>query len=134
MKKTQNNYKTITNNFNHMLKNGSFGIKINSFKRYSSKNKAHINFTIAKKLKQLMYNKKIKVWLNLNLNLNLTKLNTESRMGKGKGNIHENAVFLKPGDVLYEFSDFSNFEKLKFIKYLKKKLPFKFKYVNKFNN
>lgn len=50
-------------------------------------------------------------------------------MGKEKGNVYENAVFLKTGDMLYEFSNFSNFGILKLVKYLKKKPPFKFKYA-----
>lgn len=134
MKKTQNNYKKIINNSNHLLKYGSFGFKVNSFEKYNLKNKTHTHFIILKKIKKLVYNKKIKIWSNLNLNLNLTKLNVESRMGKGKGDIYENAVFLKPGDILCEFSNFSNAEKQKLFEYIKKKISIKIKNINKFNN
>ncbi|MGH1163429.1 ribosomal protein L16 [Bacillus mycoides] len=68
------------------------------------------------------------------MNLNLTKLNLESRMGKGKGSIYENAIFLKPGMILYEFDNFPISQKIKLFKYLKKKIFAKIIYIYKYNN
>lgn len=117
-----------------MLKFGSFGFKINCYKRYNFSNYVQVQLIVLKKLKQLNNNKKIKSWSNLNFNMYLTKLTTESRMGKGKGNIYERAIFFKPGDILYEFDKtYVDVEKQLF-KHLNKKLFTKIYSIRKYNS
>jgi ribosomal protein L16/L10AE len=64
------------------------------------------------------------------MNSTLTSLSTESRMGKGKGAIYAKFCYIKPGQIIFEFSGISLYQ-IKFIhNFLRNKCPFKIKITN----
>nr|YP_010947454.1 50S ribosomal protein L16 [Mimica arnoldii]WGO62540.1 50S ribosomal protein L16 [Mimica arnoldii] len=107
-KKTHNNYKKIRKHSCHILKYGTYGIKVSSFGQITETSANSLNCFILKSIKKLRNEKSIKFWNLIFFNLNLTKLSSESRMGKGKGTIFSKAVFFRPGKIIFEFEGLTN--------------------------
>nr|YP_009774152.1 ribosomal protein L16 [Caulacanthus okamurae]QIZ74769.1 ribosomal protein L16 [Caulacanthus okamurae] len=107
-KRTHNKYRLKFKHSNHILRFGKYGLKSDTF---SLLKEAQMNFLkrsfLQSSVKVKDKKKSVKIWSRLCFNLALTKLSSESRMGKGKGLFHEKALFLKPGDILFEFDGVS---------------------------
>lgn len=103
-KKSHNKY-PITNSFlRHTLRFGNSGFKSLSSSRLTENQLNCLKKLIKKKLDELtISNKFYKVWCLASVNKTLTKLSLESRMGKGKGDIVDQFVFIKSGTILFEF-------------------------------
>lgn len=132
MKKTHNKYKKHKKHKKHLLKLGHYGLKVRSYIRISKTQKNYLLNVTAKKMKEVLNNRKVKIWSNLCLNQNLTKLSAESRMGKGKGAIFESSTFIQPGIILLEFDQIRKEHFLNIYKYLKKKISVNITYVEKY--
>jgi len=99
--------KTLTSNC-HLLRFGSCGFKLLNSVRLETEQLNSLKRSLTKKLKNLSsHSKDYKLWILLKPNKTLTKLSLESRMGKGKGAIYTEAVFLKKGTIIYEFQNLS---------------------------
>jgi ribosomal protein L16/L10AE len=59
------------------------------------------------------------------MNSTLTALSPESRMGKGKGSVYTKSCYVKPGQILFEFSGVSLIQIKLLHNFLKRKLPIK---------
>nr|YP_010199812.1 ribosomal protein L16 [Gracilaria tikvahiae]UAD89820.1 ribosomal protein L16 [Gracilaria tikvahiae] len=127
-KKTHNKYSLKLKQSNHILKYGSFGIKSLSFNRLTKNQLNALKWIILKKLKLVTNNKKtFRFWTILSLNLTLTKFNIESRMGKGKGSIYTQAIYIRPGMILFEFDNITEQQMQNLFNYILKKISFKVK-------
>ena len=125
-RKAHNSYSLKYNQNISFIKFGKFGIKILSFGNLTENQFNSINRSLANHLKKSIGDKKkVKVWSLVLLNSSVTKLSSESRMGKGKGNVYNKAVFLKPGTILFEFSEISKQQMNEVFNFLKKKVTFK---------
>lgn len=110
----------------HIIRFGEFGIKSVSFGRLNKIQLLSIERSIIQKIKSLTSNNRsFKIWNLLLLNFCLTKLSSESRMGKGKGAIYTEAVFIKPGMILFEFKGLTNQQILEIFRFLKKRISLK---------
>ena len=90
----------------HLLRFGSCGFKVLSDLQLNQEQINSMNRFLNKKIKNASnYSKKVKIWTFLNPNKTLTKLSLESRMGKGKGAIYTEALFIKKGSIIYEFNN-----------------------------
>jgi ribosomal protein L16/L10AE len=130
-KKFHNNHKNILNYKCHILKLGSFGIKTITGGRLTE---IKVNILLRLLNKNLKFISKksnsIKFWNSIFMNSTLTSLSTESRMGKGKGAVYAKFCYIKPGQIIFEFSGISLYQ-IKFIhNFLKNKCPFKIKITN----
>ena len=106
IKKTHINPSKMLANSRHLLKFGHYGFKILTNTRLTSLQLTSLNRILNRKLKSLpTRTKNYKLWFFSAPNKTLTKLNLESRMGKGKGSIFTEAVFLKKGTIIYEFQN-----------------------------
>nr|YP_009504389.1 ribosomal protein L16 [Gracilaria chouae]AWX65726.1 ribosomal protein L16 [Gracilaria chouae] len=129
-RKTYNKYSLKLNQSNHILKYGRFGIKSLSFSRLTKNQLNALKWIISKKLKVVTNNKKkFRFWTLLSLNLTLTKFNIESRMGKGKGSIYTQAVYIRPGMILFEFDNITEQQMRNLFNYIFKKISFKVKFI-----
>lgn len=109
LRKTHRKIAHNLNYQNHLLKTGSYGLKIMSNLRLGEKQIISLERTLKIKLKKLLIQgQKPKIFWNLEPNKTLTKLNLESRMGKGKGSIYTKALFLKRGSIIYELININN--------------------------
>nr|YP_009541980.1 ribosomal protein L16 [Synarthrophyton chejuense]AYR06650.1 ribosomal protein L16 [Synarthrophyton chejuense] len=115
-------HKKIINNLIstcHLLRFGSIGFKTTSRGFLLKEQISSIDRVIQTKQKNLTLNsKKLKIWRLVYTNKTVTKLNLESRMGKGKGSIFTEGIFIKPGFMFYEFQNLNlnqAFELLNFI-------------------
>ena len=132
LKKKHEIYSLKYNQSNKVVRFGKFGIKVLTFNRINETQLNSINRFLLYYIKKISSNKKkIKVWNFLRLNITLTKLNSESRMGKGKGNIYTKAIFLKPGVIIFEFSEITKPQILELFYHLKKRIPFKMSLLEK---
>ena len=126
MKKT---HKIFPNNLTysrHLLQFGSCGLKILSDLKLTKNQLNSLERFINQKLKNLTkYSRKYKVWSTVFTNRTLTKLSLESRMGKGKGSIYTEVLFLKQGSIIYEFQNLKLQQIIEVYKFLKNKLPVK---------
>nr|YP_009684859.1 ribosomal protein L16 [Gloiopeltis furcata]BBK20772.1 ribosomal protein L16 [Gloiopeltis furcata] len=122
--KKHNSYSIKKTQASPILQFGRFGIKTLSFSRLTENQFSLINRGLTKYLKKVTGGKKTtKLWTVKTLNLTLTKLSSESRMGKGKGSIYAKGVFLRPGDVIFEFEGISC-QQMRFIfSFLKNQIP-----------
>nr|WOA02283.1 ribosomal protein L16 [Gloiopeltis furcata] len=106
--KKHNSYSTKKKQPNSILQFGRFGIKALSFGRLTENQFNLISRGLAKYLKKITGGKKTaRFWPRKTFNLTLTKLSSESRMGKGKGSVYTRGVFLRPGDIIFEFEGVS---------------------------
>jgi len=135
MKKTHNKYKNQINHSKHLIKFGSFGFKSKSFFRLTKQKHILLFNLILKKIKLLTNNsKQIKIWNRLVFNQNLTKLPLESRMGKGKGAIYENASFLLPGSIIFEFTGLTKENLSEILFFIKSRIGKNIILVSRYNN
>nr|AVK39554.1 ribosomal protein L16 [Paralemanea sp.] len=129
-KKCHNNYKTSTNCRRHILNFGLCGIKSVTAGRLTELHMNNLLRLINKSLKQHSKNlNSIKFWNLVHMNSTLTALSPESRMGKGKGSIYTRSCYVKPGQLLFEFSGIGVNQLKSFNSFLEKKLPMKTKIV-----
>ena len=90
----------------HLLKSGGYGFKLLNNVSLKTEQIAALNRIVQRKLKEFStHSKKPKSWTLLQTNKTLTKLSLESRMGKGKGPIYTEVVFLKKGSIIYQFQN-----------------------------
>lgn len=100
---------------------GNWGLKTNSYGFISKK-----QYLLIKQLIQKI-NKKIK--FNITFNKVTTKKSLETRMGGGKGLIHEEQYFIKPGSIFLECYN-TSFEMIFFIsKIIYNKISLKLKLI-----
>lgn len=126
MKKTHTNINKTLTNSNHLLKFGSHGLKISSNLRLTKNQLICLDRSLLKKLKNLDTQiKNYKLWSFITLNKTLTKQPLESRMGKGKGNILTEVVFLRKGSIIYEFQNIKVQSIKEIFSFFKKYLPSK---------
>nr|YP_009515557.1 ribosomal protein L16 [Kumanoa ambigua]AVK39507.1 ribosomal protein L16 [Kumanoa ambigua] len=129
--KRHNLYKKNLNHKCHILKFCYFGIKAVNFGIVTKNKNIFLQKLLDKQIK--LISKKfyaIKMWNLISMNSTATVLNPESRMGKGKGNISTQFCYIKPGQILFEFSGISKQQAIQIYKCLKFKLPLKIKMVN----
>ena len=126
MKKTHTIFPKTSTNSNHLLKLGSYGFKISSSLRVTKNQLILLERLLARKLKTLSCSIKLyKSWSFIKLNKTLTKLPLESRMGKGKGSILTEVVFLKKGTIIYTFQNLKRQQIEEIFLLFKKYLPTK---------
>lgn len=88
--------------------------------------------SLVKKLKSFSHHSKnYKVWLTIQPNKTLTKLSLESRMGKGKGPIYTEVLFLKKGSIIYEFKNLTFQQTKEFFNFVKNQISVKLSLVSK---
>lgn len=130
-RKFHNNHKNILNYKCHILKLGSFGIKSITGGRLTE---VKVNILLRLLSKNLKFISKksnsIKFWNSVFMNSTLTSLSTESRMGKGKGAVYTKFCYIKPGQVIFEFSGISLYQIKLVHNFLRNKCPFKVKIIN----
>lgn len=126
MKKTHTIFPKILTNSNHLLKSGSYGFKISSNLRLTKNQLVLLERSLMIKLKTLSCSiKTCKLWSFIKLNKTLTKLPLESRMGKGKGSVLTEVVFLKKGTIIYTFQNLKRQQVEEIFLLFKKYLPVK---------
>nr|YP_009445902.1 ribosomal protein L16 [Betaphycus gelatinus]ATX68843.1 ribosomal protein L16 [Betaphycus gelatinus] len=130
-RKTHNNYRLICKHSCHVLKYGNQGIKVSSFGRLTNVQINSLNRCVLKIIRKFKNKKSIKLWNLVLLNFNLTKLSSESRMGKGKGAVFSKAVFIRPGNIIFEFEGVSLQQTLLILSSLKKLSHLKLSIVKK---
>nr|YP_011017706.1 ribosomal protein L16 [Griffithsia okiensis]WQF69529.1 ribosomal protein L16 [Griffithsia okiensis] len=129
--KTHNKFSNNFNQSKHLLKFGTFGIKVLENYLIEKSKLDSLHFILIRKFKNLESKKKIKVWNYLILNYSLTKLPLESRMGKGKGAIFSSGIFLNSGNIIFEFSNINLNEALEIFFCINKKISIKLKLIQK---
>ncbi len=124
IKKThKKTHKTLTSNC-YLLKFGSCGFKILDSLQLETEQLNSLDRSLLKKLKNLStHPKDWKLWSLLHTNQTLTKLSLESRMGKGKGAIYTEALFLKKGTIIYEFQNLTFQQLSEVFEFIKNQLP-----------
>jgi large subunit ribosomal protein L16 len=70
-----------------------------------------------------------KIWIRIFPNLPISSKPIETRMGKGKGNVSEWIIYIKPGMVLYELSNVPKIKALTALKNAALKFSFKTKII-----
>lgn len=110
-----------------LLYNSLFGLK--TLKNYRIKQKFLENI---KNLFLRKFKDKKKIKFKIFANIGITKKPIDVRMGKGKGNIDHWIAKIKMGQIIFEIFDLPLKIALKFLKKIKKKLPFKTKIVYKY--
>ena len=116
----------------HLLKFGSFGLKILSDFSLTREQITSLERSLTRKLKSIShYSKKYKMWPFIQPNKTLTKLSLESRMGKGKGPIYTEALFLKRGSIIYEFKNLTSQQIREVFNFIKKQISVKLLLVSK---
>nr|AYR06607.1 ribosomal protein L16 [Renouxia sp.] len=131
IKKLHNSYPLSLTYSKHVLKFGIIGFKAMSSECLTKEQLDSVTWILKKKLKSLINNKTPKVWSLILLNRTLTCLSAESRMGKGKGTVYTQAFFVKPGFILFEFSNISKSQALEILKFIKKRIPIKMSLICK---
>nr|YP_009441345.1 ribosomal protein L16 [Lympha mucosa]ATN23354.1 ribosomal protein L16 [Lympha mucosa] len=130
-KKYHKKYKKNINYQRHILKFGFFGVKSSTAGRLTEIRIHILLRLINKKLRVISKNSNsIKFWNLIFMNSTLTSLSPESRMGKGKGSIYTKSCYVKPGQILFEFSGVSINQMKIFHSFLKKKIPLKTEVVS----
>lgn len=133
-KKTHIKYSLKFPQSRHILRFGRFGIKAISFGKLDKLQLLSIERSIIQKINFLTGKvKPTKIWNLLFLNKCLTKLSSESRMGKGKGSIYTQMIFIRPGVILFEFEGLTNQKMIELFKFIKKKIPLKLILISKKN-
>lgn len=117
----------------HLLRFGTFGFKVvSNNSRVTDEQIKSIIKILNKKLKIVCRNNKsYKTWNLILLNGVLTQLNLESRMGKGKGFVKTKVSFIKPGTIIFEFSNIEYFQIIEVYSFIRKVTPFRLILVSK---
>ena len=114
----------------HLLKFGSYGLKILSDLQLNKEQIESLNRSLYRKVKTLSsHSKKVKIWDFLQPNKTLTKLSLESRMGKGKGSIYTEVLFMKKGSIIYEFGNLRNSQIIEIFNFIKKQFSVEIKLI-----
>nr|UVF63038.1 ribosomal protein L16 [Synarthrophyton patena] len=120
-KKSHKNFSKTLTYSRHLLKFGSIGFKAMSEGTITKEHIFSIERSLQQKLKILTHNSKnTKIWCLLYTNKVVTKLGLESRMGKGKGSVYTESVFIKPGCIIYEFKNITLQNSLELLNFVKK--------------
>ena len=107
----------------HMLKFGSIGFKTTSDIFITREKISSIERAFYRKIKLLTVNfKSTKSWCLLHTNKTCTKLSLESRMGKGKGSVYTQGVFVKPGSIIYELQNIKFQDAVELCTFMKKQI------------
>jgi large subunit ribosomal protein L16 len=131
-KKIHNKYKKCLNYNSHILRFGDYGIKSCSFNSLTQLKLLTIEKLLIKSFKVICKgSNNIKMWNLIQMNSTLTRLSPESRMGKGKGNVYTTFSYIRPGQILFEFSGVSGIQANLFRRNLKTKIPFQTKLVER---
>ena len=125
-RKTHINPTKILTSSNHLLKQGCYGLKLLTNLKLTKDQLISLERLLTKKIKSLnTSSKKYKFWVFISLNKTLTKQPLESRMGKGKGSILTEVIFLRKGTIIYEFTNI-NYQQIKqLFSFFKRYLPAK---------
>nr|AYR06678.1 ribosomal protein L16 [Rhodogorgon sp.] len=115
----------------HVLKFGTIGFKAISFGYLTKEQLNSVKWSLTRKSKELNVNKTPKIWYLTFLNKTLTRLSTESRMGKGKGSIYTQLLFVKPGFILFEFSNISKQQAFEIFMFVRKRISIKIAIIYK---
>lgn len=117
--------KTLTNS-KHLLTCGCYGFKLLSNLYITKTQLQSLERLLLKKLKSLSnYPKNYKVWNFIVPNKTVTKLSLESRMGKGKGAVQDEVVFLTKGTIIYQFQNIKHTQIKDLFNFFKKHLSSK---------
>lgn len=122
-KKTHANVTKTLANSTHLLQFGSCGFKIMESIRLTKSQLTSLERLLLQKLKYLSQSKNYKLWSLSVFNKTLTKLSLESRMGKGKGTVYTEAVFLKKGFIIFEFQNVKYLHMIEIFNFFKKYFP-----------
>nr|QJH88462.1 ribosomal protein L16 [Pterocladia lucida] len=128
-RKTHNKYSQKGKKVFNFLQSGVFGIKALSYGVITTEKWEFIDRALQRKFKLLIGLKKNKTWGLIELNNSLTRLSLESRMGKGKGSIYTRSKFIKPGMLLFEFSNLPESYRDEIFEFIEKKIALKLKIV-----
>nr|WDA66123.1 ribosomal protein L16 [Phymatolithon calcareum] len=124
IKKSHKKYPKTFAYTRHVLKFGNFGFKTTTATSLTKEQLFSFERALQKKTRSLMStSKEYKFWCLLSTNSAVTKLNLESRMGKGKGAISTEDVFVKPGCIIYELQNVKLQYVLELFAFLKKQIP-----------
>lgn len=106
IKKSHKKYSKTLAYTRHALKFGNFGFKITTPTNLTKEQLVSFERALQKKIRKLVTNsKEYKFWCLVSTNTTVTKLSLESRMGKGKGAVCTESVFIKPGCIIYEMQN-----------------------------
>lgn len=120
IKKTHKKIQTKLTYSCHLLQLGSYGLKLMENLCLTTLQINSLERALNQKLKELTgSSKKVKVWSKISTNKTLTKLSLESRMGKGKGPIYTEVLYLKQGSIIYEFKNIKFLQIKEIFKFLK---------------
>ena len=132
LKKIHKSSKKTLDYQNHLLKVGSYGVKVLSNLQITEKQIISIERILKGQLKKISVQlQKTKLWKKIHLNKTLTKLSLEARMGKGKGSVYTKALFLKKGSIIYEFKNIKNQQIKEVFNFIKKYFPAKIILIKK---
>nr|AHB34961.1 50S ribosomal protein L16 [Neoporphyra perforata]AHB35410.1 50S ribosomal protein L16 [Neoporphyra perforata]AHB35437.1 50S ribosomal protein L16 [Neoporphyra perforata]AIB08098.1 ribosomal protein L16 [Neoporphyra perforata]AIB08187.1 ribosomal protein L16 [Neoporphyra perforata] len=139
---TKNNFtrqyqkiKQSKNQTSHLIKRGQFGLRSLDYKQVDIKQINSIKKLIQKEIKLLEKKTnvgKIKIWFYMFPNKAVTKFSPETRMGKGKGAIISQCCYVRPGQLLFEFSSLPKLKVAELISCIKNLLSFKTQSLSKF--
>nr|WDA66165.1 ribosomal protein L16 [Lithothamnion corallioides] len=123
IKKSHNKYPKNLTYTRHVLKFGNVGFKATTGAVLTKDQLFSLNRAFQQKIRNLTSNSRnYKFWCLLSTNTTITKLSLESRMGKGKGSVYTESVFIKPGCMLYELQNISQHHILELFIFLKKQI------------
>nr|YP_009114085.1 ribosomal protein L16 [Palmaria palmata]AHB62148.1 ribosomal protein L16 [Palmaria palmata] len=131
-KKLHNKYKTCSNYNSHILKFGVYGFKACKSSVLTETNIDLLQRSISGFLKKISKGSKTtKYWNRLQVNSTTTSLSPESRMGKGKGAILHKILYVKQGQIIFEFSSISLPQISMILSFINSKLPFSVKLLKR---
>jgi len=105
---------------------GEYGIKALEAGRINSRQIEAARIAMTRHVKR-----QAKSWLRVFPDKPLTKKPLETRMGKGKGNVEEWVMNIKPGRIIYEMAGVSEELAIEALTLAASKLPFKVKIISK---
>lgn len=124
IKKSHKKYSKFLTRTKHTLKFGNYGLKLIYPIMLTQKQLFMLETLVWKFLKKVdIFSNNLKFWNLISTNIFLTKLSLESRMGKGKGTIYTEAVFLKGGTIIFEFKNIKKSSLQELLLFLKKRMP-----------
>lgn len=123
-KKSHKIYLKASSYTRHILRFGTYGFKIMSTVVLTTEQIQSFNRILLKRTRnKTTSSKTCKFWSLIQTNKALTKLSLESRMGKGKGSIYTEAVFLRSGSIIYEFKNYKKHQIIDLFNVFKKQIP-----------
>nr|BBH10668.1 ribosomal protein L16 [Palmaria palmata] len=131
-KKLHNKYKTCSSYNSHILKFGEYGFKAHKSSVLTEANIDLLQRSLSKFLKKISKGSKVtKYWNRLQVNSTVTRLSLESRMGKGKGAILHKILYVKKGQIIFEFSSIPLTQISIVLSFLNSKLPLSIKLLKR---